>query len=72
MHRQRECGSIVPKDSQPTTRERLLVNTTLRPLYPGKNPVPHCTGTSVDLGNTLDGTRNISPHRDSITRPSDP
>jgi hypothetical protein len=70
-HTQRECGSIVPNHSQPGTIERLLFNTNLRPLYPWKDPVPHWTGTTVDLGTNLDGTWNISPHRDSITSPSD-
>lgn len=72
MHRQRKCGSIVPKHSKPGTRKTLLVNTTLRALYPGKDLLPHCTGTWVDLGTSLDCTRNISPHMDSITGPLDP
>ena len=65
------ASSIVRNNSLPGTREMLLVNITLRPLYPWKHPVPHCTGTSVSLGAILDGTRNISPRRDSINGSSD-
>jgi hypothetical protein len=71
MHWQKEYDSTVPKHSQPCTRKRLLVSTTILPLYPGKNPVPPVLAPGMPR-NRLDGTWNISPHLDSITVQSDP
>ena len=53
-------------------RRLLLLNTTLRPLYPRQRPGIHCIGGWVCYRAELDGTENLSLHRNSIPGPSIP
>jgi hypothetical protein len=55
-----QCGGIGSTHSQPSTR-RWVVSTTLRPIYPRKRPVRHCTGDWVGFGASLDDTENLAP-----------
>ena len=61
MEAQRRRGGILPTHSQPDTRKRWVVITTLRPLYPRERPGTHCTGVWVGLGAGLNSTENLAP-----------
>jgi hypothetical protein len=58
---QRGDGGITPTHSQPGTRRRWVVSTTIQPLYPRERPSTYCVGGWVDLGAGLDPTEILSP-----------
>ena len=50
----------------------LVVNATLRPLYPQERPGAHCIGGWVGPRAGLDGCGKTHPHWVSIPGPSSP
>ena len=52
-------GSIARTHSQPCTRRRWVVSTTLWPLQPRERPFTYCAGGWVGLGASVDGMQNL-------------
>jgi len=57
---QREGGDILPNHSNPGTKSRRMVRTTLLPLYPSEKLGIFCTGDWMVLGADLDDRKDFS------------
>jgi hypothetical protein len=61
MQAKRGGGGIAPTHSQPDTRSRWVVRTTLRQLYSRERQDTHCTGGCVGLEVGLDCMESLAP-----------
>jgi len=60
---QRAGGGILPNHSNPGTKSRRMVSTTLLPFYPSEQMDIFCTGYLMVLGADLGDTKDLSPIR---------